>query len=42
VAEELCRKGMYLPSGPALSERDIDLVAGEILRARAAAVPTLA
>ena len=42
VAEELCRKGMYLPSGPALSDRDIDLVAGEILRARAAAVPTLA
>jgi perosamine synthetase len=42
VAEELCRKGMYLPSGPALSDRDIDLVTGEILRARPAAVPALA
>jgi perosamine synthetase len=42
VAESLCRKGLYLPSGPALTEDDIDLVAGEIQRARAAAVPTLA
>jgi perosamine synthetase len=42
VAESLCRKGLYLPSGPALTEDDIDLVAGEIQRTRAAAVPTLA
>lgn len=42
VAESLCRKGLYLPSGPALTEDDISLVTGEILRARAAAVPALA
>ncbi len=33
VAEELCRKGLYLPSGPALSEAEIDRVAREVARA---------
>jgi perosamine synthetase len=32
VAEELCRKGMYLPSGPGLTSDEIDYVAGEIAR----------
>jgi dTDP-4-amino-4,6-dideoxygalactose transaminase len=30
VAEELCRKGLYLPSGPNLSADEIDYIAGEI------------
>jgi perosamine synthetase len=30
VAEELCRKGLYLPSGPSLSPEEIDYIAGEI------------
>jgi perosamine synthetase len=34
VAEELCRKGLYLPSGPTLTEADIEYVAGEIARIR--------
>lgn len=38
VAEELCRKGLYLPSGPGLTASDIDYVAGEIARAAKAAV----
>lgn len=33
VAEELCRKGLYLPSGPALTAADIEYVAGEVARA---------
>ncbi|HVR08641.1 MAG TPA: DegT/DnrJ/EryC1/StrS family aminotransferase [Thermoanaerobaculia bacterium] len=32
IAEELCRKGLYLPSGPALTAAEIDLVAGEVAR----------
>jgi perosamine synthetase len=32
VAEELCRKGLYLPSGPALTAAEIDLVAEEVAR----------
>ena len=42
VAEALCRKGLYLPSGPGLAETDISFVAEEIVRARAAAVPAIA
>ena len=34
VAEMLCRKGMYLPSGPDLPPQDIDRVAREIEAAR--------
>jgi perosamine synthetase len=34
VAEMLCRKGMYLPSGPTLTPQDIDRVAREIASAR--------
>jgi perosamine synthetase len=34
VAEDLCRKGLYLPSGHGLTERDIDHVATEVRRAR--------
>jgi len=30
VAEELCRKGLYLPSGPGLSAEEIEYIAGEI------------
>ena len=33
VAEELCRKGMYLPSGPALAAAEIDFVAEQLARA---------
>ena len=33
VAEELCRTGLYLPSGPGLSPSDLDFVAAEIERA---------
>jgi perosamine synthetase len=33
VAEELCRKGLYLPSGPALRAEEIDFVAREVTRA---------
>jgi perosamine synthetase len=33
VAEELCRTGLYLPSGPGLSLSDLDFVAAEIERA---------
>jgi len=36
VAEELCRTGLYLASGPALSARDIDRIAEEIRLARPA------
>ncbi|HEV3456838.1 MAG TPA: DegT/DnrJ/EryC1/StrS family aminotransferase [Thermoanaerobaculia bacterium] len=32
VAEELCRKGLYLPSGPTLTPAEIDLVAAEVAR----------
>ncbi len=32
VAEELCRKGLYLPSGPSLSLEEIEYIAGEIAR----------
>jgi perosamine synthetase len=32
VAETLCRKGLYLPSGPGLSSGDIEYVAAEIVR----------
>ena len=32
VAEDLCRKGLYLPSGPTLREDEIDLVAREVAR----------
>src|ERR1051325_7146655 len=34
VAEELCRRGLYLPSGPALRGEDVAYVAGEIARVR--------
>ena len=34
VAEDLCRRGMYLPSSSGLREEDIDVVAREILLAR--------
>jgi perosamine synthetase len=34
VAETLCRKGLYLPSGATLSESDIDFVAEAIRRAQ--------
>jgi perosamine synthetase len=34
VSETLCRKGLYLPSGPMLTETDVDFVADEIARAR--------
>jgi perosamine synthetase len=34
VAESLCRKGMYLPSGPDLSEQQIDYICTSIARAR--------
>jgi dTDP-4-amino-4,6-dideoxygalactose transaminase len=37
VAEELCRKGLYLPSGPTLGEDEIDLVAREVARSGRAA-----
>jgi len=30
VAEDLCRKGLYLPSGPGLSADDIEYIAGAI------------
>ncbi|MGH9422555.1 MAG: DegT/DnrJ/EryC1/StrS family aminotransferase [Thermoanaerobaculia bacterium] len=30
VAEALCRKGLYLPSGPGLSAEEIDFIAGQI------------
>jgi perosamine synthetase len=33
VAEMLCRKGLYLPSGPGLTPADIETVAQEIARA---------
>jgi perosamine synthetase len=36
VAESLCRRGMYLPSSTALTEEDIDFVAGEIRSAKTA------
>ncbi|HEV7919447.1 MAG TPA: DegT/DnrJ/EryC1/StrS family aminotransferase [Thermoanaerobaculia bacterium] len=38
VAEELCRKGLYLPSGPGLRGEDIDYVAAEIARVREGAL----
>ena len=41
VAEDLCRRGLYLPSGPALSDADVDFVAGAIEKARPAPVPAL-
>jgi perosamine synthetase len=34
VAEALCRKGMYLPSGATLTDSDIDFVAEAIARAQ--------
>jgi perosamine synthetase len=34
VSEALCRKGLYLPSGPMLTEADVDFVCAEIARAR--------
>ena len=34
VADDLCRRGLYLPSSSGLTEREIDTVAGEIARAR--------
>jgi perosamine synthetase len=36
VAEELCRKGLYLPSGPTLTEAEISYVAHEVARAQRA------
>jgi perosamine synthetase len=33
VAEELCRTGLYLPSGPALTDDDVAYVAREVVRA---------
>lgn len=38
VAEELCRRGLYLPSGPALTAEDIAYVAGEVARVREGAL----
>jgi perosamine synthetase len=40
VAEALCRKGLYLPSGPALTEADIDVVAEAVARAARPLVET--
>ncbi len=37
VAEDLCRRGLYLPSGSGLTEREIDIVTSEIARARVGA-----
>jgi perosamine synthetase len=34
VAEQLGRTGLYLPSGPGLSDADIDYVVREVIRAR--------
>ncbi|MBI4436814.1 MAG: DegT/DnrJ/EryC1/StrS family aminotransferase [Candidatus Omnitrophica bacterium] len=34
VSEELCEKGMYLPSAPTLTKKDIERIALEIRRAR--------
>ncbi len=34
VAEELCRKGLYLPSGPTLTDDDIAYIGREIARAQ--------
>ncbi len=34
VAEALCRKGMYLPSGPTLSDSEIDFIARAITQAQ--------
>jgi perosamine synthetase len=34
VAERLCRQGMYLPSGPGLSDEDIDAIVGVVARAQ--------
>jgi perosamine synthetase len=42
VAEDLCRRGLYLPSGPGLTAADVDLVADAIEKARPAHVPALA
>ena len=36
VAEHLCRRGMYLPSGSGLSEEEVDFVAREIAAAKRA------
>jgi perosamine synthetase len=42
VAEALCRKGLYLPSGPGLTDADVDLVGDAVEKARPALVPALA
>jgi len=42
VAEDLCRRGLYLPSGPGLTDADVDLVGNAIEKARPAPVPALA
>jgi perosamine synthetase len=34
VAEDLCRRGLYLPSGPTLTDDDVKYVAREVLRAQ--------
>lgn len=34
VAEDLCRRGLYLPSGPSLTEADIEFVAEQVAEAR--------
>jgi len=34
VAEDLCRRGLYLPSSSSLTEPEIEYVAGQILEAR--------
>jgi hypothetical protein len=38
VAERLWRDGLYLPSSPKLTERDIDFVAGRVRAALGAEV----
>jgi perosamine synthetase len=37
VAEQLCRKGLYLPSGPGLRAEDIEYIAGEMARVQKSA-----
>ncbi|HEX3584201.1 MAG TPA: DegT/DnrJ/EryC1/StrS family aminotransferase [Thermoanaerobaculia bacterium] len=41
VAEALCRKGLYLPSGPGLTAEEIDYIAGQIIEIRSG-VPLIA
>lgn len=42
VAEGLCRRGLYLPSGSGLTDEDVEIVAGAIEASRPASVAALA